>query len=256
MKNFIQKSLVLLAILGAASLTLSFTTSHNAFADFNGRDGTECPNYLGLTSWDCGVNIHDEASLKAGLWQIVANIAVDITVVAAYLILGYVIYGGYLYTLSGGDPGKVATGKKTLTQAFIGLAIVMSANLIMSTIRILLVQNGNLSNCDITTGSGGGCVDPGNLVGNLIGWVISIAGIVSAIFLVYGGITYITSSGDPGKIKNAKNMILYSLIGLVIVALASIISAFVTNTIKNANDAAYLTENSNLISSITTQKEP
>ncbi len=244
MKNLLKKIFVPLTII--SFLCLSISTPVFAARAFDGRDGEECPNFLGLTSWDCGVNISDENSLKTGIWQIVANIATDITVVAAYLVLGYVIYGGYLYTFSGGDPGKVAAGKKTLFQAFIGLAIVMSANLIMGTIRILLVQNGNLANCDSITGSG--CIDPSNLVQNLINWFTAIAGIVSAIFLVYGGITYMTSSGDPGKTKKAKDMIMYSLIGLIIVALAAVITAFVSNAIRDANQNQTGLLNDNYIS--------
>ena len=244
MKNLLKKIFVPLTII--SFLCLSISTPVFAARAFDGRDGEECPNFLGLTSWDCGVNISDENSLKTGIWQIVANIATDITVVAAHLVLGYVIYGGYLYTFSGGDPGKVAAGKKTLFQAFIGLAIVMSANLIMGTIRILLVQNGNLANCDATTGSG--CIDPSNLVQNLINWFTAIAGIVSAIFLVYGGITYMTSSGDPGKTKKAKDMIMYSLIGLIIVALAAVITAFVSNAIRDANQNQTGLLNDNYIS--------
>ncbi len=240
MKNLLKKIFTPLFIICTISLTSTLILPQNTFADGPFRSGDACPNYLGLTSWDCGVNISDEETLKSGIWTIVANIATDISVIAAYLVLGYVIYGGYQYAFSGGDAGKVATGKKTLVQAFVGLAIVMLANLIMGTIRIVLV-NGNLANCDPVTGTG--CADPGVLVENLIGWFTGVAGLVSAIFLVYGGITYMTSTGDPGKTKKAKDMILYSLIGLAIVALASIITAFVSNTIKNANQTSVLNDN-------------
>lgn len=236
MKNLLKKIFVPLIIIPFLCINISTPV----FADSVFRSGEDCPNFLGLTSWDCGVpDINSEESLKNGIWTIVANIATDITVIAAYLVLGYVIYGGYLYSFSGGDPGKVATGKKTLVQAFIGLAIVMSANLIMGTIRIVLVGgSGNIGDC-----ATGECVDPGTLVEQLIGWFISIAGIVSAIFLVYGGITYMTSSGDPGKTKKAKDMIMYSLIGLAIVALATVITAFVSNAIRNANQTSLLNDN-------------
>ncbi len=240
MKNLLKKIFIPLTIISFFCINTSMPTF--AAPAFDGRDGNDCPSFLGLTSWDCGVNISDEESLKNGLWTIVANIATDITIIAAYLVLGYVIYGGYLYTFSGGDPGKVTAGKKTLTQAFIGLTIVMLANLIMGTIRIVLVQNSTLAGCDVMTGDG--CnVDPGELVQRLIGWLTAIAGIVSAIFLVYGGIGYITSSGDPGKIKKAKDTILYSLIGLTIVALATIITAFVSNVIDDASQTSLLNDN-------------
>ena len=49
---------------------------------------------------------------------------------------------------------------------------------------------------------------------------------------------YITSNGDSNKLQTAKNIIKYSLIGLVIVALAEIITGFMTDVIVDAkNDA-------------------
>ena len=201
---------------------------------YEGRKGSECLNFLGLTSWDCGVEIKDEETLKTGIWQIVANVATDITVVAAYLVLGYVIYGGYLYIFSTGDANKVASGKKTLSQAFIGLAIVMSAYLIISTIRFaLLGASGTLSNCATTE-----CVKANDLITNAISWIIGIAGAVALIFVVHGGIAYATSSGDANKLQKAKQTILYALIGLIIVALAEAITAFVSGIIRNADSAS------------------
>lgn len=236
MKTLFKKLLVLCAVVAAISATLNFTAAQpvSAAEGFTG----DCRYLLGLTSWDCGVTITDENSLKSNIWTIVANVITDITVIAAYLIIGYVIYGGYLYMFSGGDPGKVATGKKTLTQAFIGLAIVMSANVIMNTIRIALVGgSGNIGNCAST----GGCVDPNIMITNTIQWVIGVAGIVAAAFVVIGGISYMTSQGDPGKLQKAKSTITYALIGLAIVALAEIITAFVSSTIRNSISQTNLT---------------
>ena len=196
--------------------------------------GTCRSGFLGLTSWDCGVDIYDEDSLKTGVWQIAANVATDITIIAAYLVIGYVIYGGYLYIFSYGDPGKAANGKKTLTHAFIGLAIVMSAFLIVSTIRFALMgSNGSFSNCAVQQ-----CIDANDLITNAIQWVIGIAGVIALIFVVYGGISYITSAGDPSKLQKAKQAIIYALIGLAIVGLAEAITAFVSGMIRNANNAS------------------
>lgn len=237
MKNLPKKILTICVVIIAAFAIFDLSTPQ-AFAADNGFHGG-CRYLLGLTSWDCGVNITNETDLKNNIWTIVANIVTDITVIAAYLVLGYVIYGGYLYIFSGGDPSKVATGKKTLTQAFIGLAIVMSANVIMGAIRIALVGgSGNIGNCATT----GGCVDPNQMVTNLIQWVIAVVGIVAVAFIVYGGILYTTSSGDPAKVKKAKDTILYAVIGLIIVALAEIITAFVSGIIRDANANALINE--------------
>ena len=195
---------------------------------------SSCKFFLGLTSWNCNVNISNEKTLKSGIWQIVLNVATDITIIAAYLVLGYVIYGGYLYMFSAGEPGKAASGKKTLTRAFIGLAIVMSASLIMSTIRFaLLGASRAFDNCATKE-----CIDPNTLITNTIQWFIGVAGVVALIFVVYGGISYTTSAGEPGKLQKSKQVITYALIGLAIVALAELITAFVSNMIREADKSA------------------
>ncbi len=59
-------------------------------------------------------------------------------------------------------------------------------------------------------------------IGNLIGNTISVAFIIAAIatfaFLVIGGINWLTSGGDKGKVETAQKMISNALIGLAIVA--------------------------------------
>ena len=176
--------------------------------------------------------MNTETQLVNNIAVIATNILTDLTVIAAYLVLGYVIYGGYLYMFSSGDPGKAAAGKKTLQHAFIGLAITMSAYAIFGAIRIALVGNSvELSQC----AEEGGCVTGDVMITNLIQWVLGMAGAVAAIFVVVGGWGYITASGDPNKLQKAKTTILYALIGLAIVALAEILTAFISNLIKDAN---------------------
>lgn len=251
MKTLFKKLFIIFTLIS----TLTFVPAASVFADdagFSGRKSEEgeCNSgFLGLVPWDCDVTITDETSLKSGIWTIVANIITDVVIIAAYLVIGYVIYGGYLYIFSGMDPNKVATGKKTLARAFIGLAIVMSANVIMGAIRIALAGSTDINRCTATST----CVDTNQMVINLIQWVIGIAGAVAAIFVVYGGIAYITSSGDVGKLQKAKSMILYALIGLAIVALAEVITAFVSNMIRDANNKA--SSNAYYINETITEKE-
>lgn len=72
-------------------------------------------------------------------------------------------------------------------------------------------------------------------VTNILNAVIGVLGIVAVIVIIIGGVTYMTSSGDAGKVKKAKDTILYGVIGLVVVALAFAIVNFV---IKNVIGAA------------------
>ena len=66
--------------------------------------------------------------------KIILNILADLSLAVGYLSLGFIIYGGYLYIMSSGDPGKAAKGKKTLMAAVIGTAIAMLASVIMNLI--------------------------------------------------------------------------------------------------------------------------
>jgi len=56
-----------------------------------------------------------------------------------------------------------------------------------------------------------------------------VGGILAVIFVIVGGYRYITSGGASDKVTNAKNTILYALIGLVIIALAQVLVKFVLN---------------------------
>ena len=64
-------------------------------------------------------------------------------------------------------------------------------------------------------------------VGVILNIVYSIIGIVAVVMVVIGGVSYATSQGDPGRLKKAKDTILYGIIGLVIVLMAFAITNFV-----------------------------
>lgn len=70
-------------------------------------------------------------------------------------------------------------------------------------------------------------------VGNIIQAVVGALGLVCVVIIILGGIQYMTSSGDAGKVKKAKDTILYGIIGLVICVLAFAITTFVINTVNN-----------------------
>lgn len=61
----------------------------------------------------------------------------------------------------------------------------------------------------------------------IINWVLAALGIVAVIMMIIGGVTYMTSQGDPGKTKKAKDTILYGIIGLIVALLAYAIVNFV-----------------------------
>lgn len=69
---------------------------------------------------------------------------------------------------------------------------------------------------------------------NVIQILVTLAALVAAGFFVWGGIGYITSSGNPESLDRAKKTILYSAIGLTIVLGAFVITNIVNQTAGNA----------------------
>ena len=57
------------------------------------------------------------------------------------------------------------------------------------------------------------------LIPRLINLMLFIVGILSIIFLIFGGIRYVVSGGDKSKVDVAKNTILYAIVGLVVAIL-------------------------------------
>ncbi|MBR0467923.1 hypothetical protein IJJ53_03415 [Candidatus Saccharibacteria bacterium] len=73
--------------------------------------------------------------------------------------------------------------------------------------------------------------------------ILYIVGIIAVIMLIIGGIRYVTSGGDSKKVTDAKNTVLYAIIGLVIAFLAFaivnfVISALPSGSTNNSNTSA------------------
>lgn len=68
-------------------------------------------------------------------------------------------------------------------------------------------------------------------VTKVINVVIGLVGLISVVMIIYGGIQYTLSAGDSGKVKKAKDTILYGIIGLIIALLAFAIVNFVIGSL-------------------------
>lgn len=71
-----------------------------------------------------------------------------------------------------------------------------------------------------------------SLVKLVMNTMFYIVGIVSIVMIIYGGMKYTTSSGDPKKVASAKATILYAVIGLMVALFAVAIVRFVSTRIK------------------------
>lgn len=88
-------------------------------------------------------------------------------------------------------------------------------------------------------GSNGSTVCQGNqdtIVGNdgvitrVANVVAVVGGILAVIMLIIGGLMFILGRGDAGRIKIARETIVYSVVGLVVIVLARAIVAVLIGT--------------------------
>jgi glucose uptake protein GlcU len=109
----------------------------------------------------------------------------------------------------------------------------------VSSVSAMTLQEGaSAARCD-------GC--PSDLFGDagvfkqITNTILYIVGIIAVIMLIIGGIRYVISGGDAKKVTDAKNTVLYAIIGLIIAFLAFAIVNFVISALPSgSNEQAYL----------------
>lgn len=110
----------------------------------------------------------------------------------------------------------------TLTLSFAGLSSVSA---------MTLREGAEAARCDEC---------PKDLFGNsgvfkqVTNTILYIVGIIAVIMLIIGGIKYVISGGDAKKVTDAKNTVLYAIIGLVISFLAFAIVNFVISALPSS----------------------
>ena len=104
--------------------------------------------------------------------------------------------------------------------------------ILASSVSALTLQEGaEAARCD-------GC--PSDLFGDngifkrITNTMLYIIGIIAVVMLIIGGIRYVTSGGDAKKVTDAKNTVLYAIIGLVISFLAYAIVNFVISALPSS----------------------
>lgn len=67
----------------------------------------------------------------------------------------------------------------------------------------------------------------GGILGTIITFIFVVAIIIALVFLIYGGLKWVVSGGDKGKVEEARGTIIAAVIGLVVVFLSYLILNFV-----------------------------
>jgi hypothetical protein len=160
------------------------------------------------------INFGSIPDVMLGLVHILAGIATALGVL-------FVVGGGYLYFFSSSEREK-EKGRRTLGNGIIALTISLlaytSIGLIPELIRGDLREGANPS------------IDSGSILDVMLGLVRALAGIVmalSVLFMMWGGLKYITSNGREEAAGAGKKILVTSTLGLIISVLTYTIVEFV-----------------------------
>ncbi len=102
--------------------------------------------------------------------------------------------------------------------------------------RIPFIHAADLtSNLDLVGGESElGNEDLTTTIGKLISALLSVLGVIFLLLIIWAGFTWMTAQGDPKKVDKAKDILITSVVGLIILLSAYAISTFVIDQLATA----------------------
>ncbi len=185
---------------------------------------------LGLPTWYRGISESDSQGncqvvgpsdsndLTAYITKIVLNIIEMVMVIIGYAAAFFILYGGFQFIANNGSPDTVAKALKTILNAVIGLVVSLGAVAVVNLIFGIVDSQSPIGIPQMAAE---------DVLENILNTVYFLGGIVAVIVIIISGMNYSTSSGDPAKAAKAKNMIIYSIIGLVVMMSAFVLTNFI-----------------------------
>ena len=123
-----QKLSRIVTVISMLSLLVAVQLPAAASAACNERLFTFPNWYKGLVTGNCEVQI----TKLTDFWVIVLNVIEIGFQLIAYFAVGYIIWGGFKYIKSEGNPSKVGEAKQTILYAIIGLGLALSSTALVS----------------------------------------------------------------------------------------------------------------------------
>lgn len=140
--------------------------------------------------------------------------------VIVLLALVFIVLGAVLYITSSGNERALGAAKKMILAAMIGLAIGIAAPSFLKEIAEILNWGGSGEEIPEEVQQ---AQTLSQIAENLLGFLLSMVGILGIVMIVIGGLMYFAAAGDEKRADTAKKIILYSIIGVAVALTALII---------------------------------
>ncbi|MFA6047498.1 MAG: hypothetical protein WCV59_01275 [Parcubacteria group bacterium] len=201
---FIIMFLGLIAVSNIITAQAATTTTDTALEQLTGKTSTTSSSSDSTISFSF-LNPIGATTVAAVLKSLLTNLqSVVITIAIIFIVIG-----GLMYMMSGGSEKTITRAKSCVAGAVIGLAIVLAAPIFLN--EVIAIFGGSSG-----IGSTGSSVRLKTVVEKILDLLLSVLGIIAIISLVVGGGMYLTSYGDEDRIKTAKKIVTYAIIGIVI----------------------------------------
>lgn len=179
--------------------------------------------------------------------EFIAAITQYLTIICAILSVIGLIIAGIIFVTSGGSPEKIKRAREAIKYSVIGIAVAGLSGVIWWAVGLtgaitMLVPVANAQAVSTTASSTflihfenpfvgvGGSVTA--ILHALLNFIFEIMIVLSPVIMLFSGIQFVTSGGDPEKAAKAKRTVLYGAIGVGIALLALGLAAVVTPLIS------------------------
>ncbi|TSC82917.1 MAG: hypothetical protein G01um101419_437 [Parcubacteria group bacterium Gr01-1014_19] len=78
-----------------------------------------------------------------------------------------------------------------------------------------------------------------DIVGNIKNLAVGFLIAISTLFIIYAGFLYVTSAANPNNITQAKDIITYAIIGIVVALLSQVIVGVVTSVLTDSSSPSF-----------------
>jgi hypothetical protein len=90
------------------------------------------------------------------------------------------------------------------------------------------------ADCAKPSGTSGNLFSTGGIFQTIANILIFLVGAIAVIYLIIGGLRYVTSGGDSKAVTAAKDTILYAIIGIVVAVISYALVTFVISSLAKA----------------------
>lgn len=164
-----------------------------------------------------GVTIENPLPQVNSFGDLFNDVALALMGIIAALGTVALIVSGILFMTSAGSPEKIKTAKSALIYGCVGIGVGLSAVGIANAVKAVKR----------------GATDFAGVIQNIATQVGDVTAGIGTVMIVVAGVIYLTSAGSPEKIKLAKTVLIYAIVGIILGLAAPTLVTIISDIFKS-----------------------